>query len=168
VRPNVRHVAAALVLAVLVAGCAGGPGAGTPEASPTEGSTPTESPSPTSTASPTPTPDPVLTGPSGRPAPDQRVTLRNEWNGSVAVTLRVVRVATNETVHEATYDLAPGAEREVYSTAEADPDGVEAFRVVVAARGQTGSVTIETDACYGGAFGTVREDGRLDVFYAVC
>lgn len=96
------------------------------------------------------------------------MTLGNEWNESVAMELRVVRVATNETVHEATYDLAPGEEREVYSTAEADPDGVESFRVVVTARSQTREATIETDACYGGAYGIVRPDGALDVFYAVC
>jgi hypothetical protein len=157
-RTDVRHAAATLALVLLVAGCAGGPGAGAQ----------TTDSSPTATRSPTPTPDPVLTGPGGRPEPDQRVTLGNERNGSVAVTLRVVRVATNETVHETTYDLAPDEERAVYSTAEADPDGIEAFRVVVTARGQTRAVTVETDACYGGAYGVVRPDGTLDVFYAVC
>ena len=114
-----------------------------------------------------PTPGAVLTG-SNEPDPDKRVTLSNEWTESVAMTLRVVRVATNETVHEETYDLAPGEEREGYSTAAADPEGIEAFRVTVSARGETGSVRVETSTCYGGAYGVVRSDGTLDVYYAVC
>lgn len=96
------------------------------------------------------------------------MTLSNEWNESVAMDLRVVRIATNETVHEVTYDLAPGEEREVYSTAEANPEGIESFRVVVTARSQTRKVTVETSTCYGGAYGVVRPDGALDVYYAVC
>jgi hypothetical protein len=155
-----------VALSVLVAGCGGGPGAGS--AGPEPSATANPSSTPTASPSATPTSDPVLTGPGGSPDPDKRVTLGNEWTESVAMTLRVVRVATNETVHEASYELAPGEEREVYSTAAADPDGVESFRVVVAARGQTRAVTIETEACYGGAYGIVRPDGALDVFYAVC
>lgn len=115
-------------------------------------------------ASPTTGP---LTG-SNQPDPDKQVTLENEWNETVTMDLRVVRVATNETVHEASYEVAPGEGREVYSTASADPEGVESFRVVVTARDQTGEVTVETSTCYGDTYGVVRADGVLDVFYAVC
>ena len=157
-RPR-ASVTALLALLVLVAGCGGGTSG--PTASPSS----VASPSPSVT--PTPTPGPVFTG-SNEPDPDKRVTLSNEWTETVAMDLRVVRVATNETVHEATYDLAPGEDRAVYSTAEADPEGIESFRVVVTARDRTRAVTIETSTCYGGAYGVVRSDGTLDVFYAVC
>jgi hypothetical protein len=146
-----RALVAVLALAVVSAGCAGAP---------TDGSTTTE------TA--TPTPDPVLTGASDRPDPDKRVTLENEWNATVAVDLRVVRAATGETVHEATHEVAAGEEREVYSTAAADPEGVETFRVVASARNETQKVVVETDTCYGGVYGVVRADGGFDLFYAVC
>jgi hypothetical protein len=96
------------------------------------------------------------------------VTLGNEGSETVAATLRVVGVERNETVHERTYDLAPGTEREVYSLAEADPEGVERFRVTVAAGGERESVTVETSTCYGGVYGVVRADGGLDLTYAVC
>lgn len=103
-----------------------------------------------------------------QPDPDKDVRLVNEWNKSVTMTVDVVRESTGETVHEGTYELSPGAERAVYNTAEAAPDGVEAFTVVVTARGTTERITIETNRCYGDAYGTVREDGTVYVYYAIC
>jgi hypothetical protein len=138
-----------LVAVVVLAGCAGGPVSSTP------------------TATPTDTPAAPLTG-SSQPDPDKQVTLENEWNETVTLDVRVVRVATGETVHEATYDLGPGVERDVYSTAAANPDGIESFRVEVRARNQTGEATIETSNCYGGVYGVVRGDGSLNVFYPIC
>ena len=81
------------------------------------------------------------------PDPDKTVQLENPWNQSVEIRISVVREATNETVHEGTYTLDPGTEREVYDVADADPDGVESFRVTAIARTATGTVTIETGAC---------------------
>ena len=75
---------------------------------------------------------------------------------------------TGETVHEGTYTLDPGTEREVYDVADADPDGVESFRVTATARNTTESVTIETSVCYGGAYVEVLEDGTLYPYYAIC
>jgi hypothetical protein len=160
-----RSVAVGSVVTLLVlGGCLSAGGVGrTPTATPTSG---------TSTASPA-TGTPTAT-PGGHesameePAPHKEVRLENEWNRSVEVHVRVVRAATNETVHEGTYELAPGTEREVYDVAAADPDGVEAFTVAVTARGTTERVTVETSACYGNVYGTIREDGGLYVFYAIC
>lgn len=164
----------ALAVALLAAGCLGaGPGA-TPSAtpdSPTDAPTTTPAPgsSPGSPASPSPTtpPDRHATA-SDRPDPDKAVHLRNEWNRSVDMRVRVLRAATGETVHEGSYTLAPGTERTVYDTARADPEGVEPFEVVLTARNTTERVTVETSTCYGDAHGTVRGDGTVYLYYAIC
>ena len=155
--PPAVLVAVIFALAVLVAGCLG-PSAGTP----------------TATGSPGTTSERTAGTPAGteyasqRPEPSHPVTLRNEWNRSVEARVTVVREATNATVHDATYDLAAGSERTVYDTAEADPDGVEAFAVTVTARNVTESVTIETSRCYGDVYAEVTDEGELFVTYAVC
>jgi len=154
-RRRSTHLVALAVIVSLAAGClAGGPGA--PQAG-TETATATATQTPWSYAHAADQPD-----------PDKEIRLSNRWNRSVAMHVRVVREATNATVHDATHDLAPGAERTVYTTAAADPDGVEAFTVTVSARNATESVTIETSACYGNAYGEIRADGSLYVYYAIC
>ena len=75
---------------------------------------------------------------------------------------------TGETVHEGTYTLDPGTEREVYDVADADPDGVESFRVTATARNATGTVTIETSACSTDAFVEITSSGELDPLRGVC
>jgi hypothetical protein len=96
------------------------------------------------------------------------VGTRDAWNQSVEIRIRFVREATNETVHEGTYTLDPGAEREVYSVADADPDGVESFRVTATARNTTESVTIETNVCSTDAYVEITEAGDLYPFRGVC
>ncbi|SMP27501.1 hypothetical protein [Halobellus salinus] len=170
-----KPLAAALAVLVLVAGCVG-PG------SPGSGSaTPTTEP-PTDTAAPTPEPDTTTgmggagtdtkavstRGASNQPDPDKTVRLENAWNQPVDIRIRVVREATDETVHEGTYTLDRGEQREVYNVADADPDGIESFRVTATARNTTESVTIETNRCYGGAYVEVLEDGTLYPYYAIC
>lgn len=170
-----KPLAFALAVLVLTAGCVG-PGSignGSETAPPT---------SPAGTATPTPDPDPTTgmggagtetdsvstEGASNQPDPDKAVRVENAWNRSVEIRINVVREATNETVHEGTYTLEPGEQREVYNTADADPDGVESFRVTATARNTTESVTIETSVCYGGAYVEVLEDGTLYPYYAIC
>ena len=170
-----KSLAVALTMLVLAAGCVG-PG------SPGSGSaTPTTEP-PTDTATPAPDPD-TTTGAEGsstdtkvvstegaanQPDPDKRVRLENAWNESVDIRISVVREATTETVHEGTYTLEPGEQREVYNLADADPDGIESFRVTATVRNTTESVTIETNQCYGGAYVEVLEDGTVYPYYALC
>jgi hypothetical protein len=158
-----------LAALLLTAGCLGG-GPGGTDGPPSPAGTPTGAASPAgSPVSPSPSPTPYGTaGASNQPDPDKAVQLRNDWNRSVDLRVRVVRDATNETVHDATYGLAPGEERTVYSLAEADPDGVESFTVAVTARNATERVRIETSRCYGDAYAEIRAGGDLYVFYAIC
>ena len=170
-----KPLAFALAVLVLTAGCVGPSSVG-------DGSETAPPTSPAGTATPTPDPDPTTgmggsgtetafvgtEGASNQPDPDKSVRVENAWNRSVDVQIRVVREATNETVYEGTYTLEPSEEREVYNTADADPDGIESFRVTATARNTTESVTIETNACYGGAYVEVLDDGTLYPYYAIC
>ena len=166
-----KSLAVALAVITLTAGCVGPSSVG--------GGSETATPEPSAdTATPTPDPEPgtdrtetasVSTeGASDQPDPDKRVRLENAWNQSVEIRISVVREATNETVHKGTYTLDPGEQREVYNTADADPDGVESFRVTATARNTTESVTIETSACHGSAYVEVLEDGTLYPYYPIC
>lgn len=169
--PRLVAVVAVVVLAPLAAGClAGAPDPGTtPTATGTGTGTGTEPPAGTTTPSATGTATPGgHEHAANQPDPDKAVRLVNEYNRSVTARVRVLREATNATVHDGTYDLAPGADRTVYDTAAADPDGVESFTVVVTARNATERVTVETSVCYGDVTAQVRPDGSLYVFYAIC
>ena len=106
--------------------------------------------------------------PSNTPDPDKAVQLENDWNRSVEVDLRVVREATDETVYEATHTLDPSAEREAYDVSDADPDGIESFRIVASALNATERTTISTNACYGDVYVRVDADGTLAVFHSIC
>jgi hypothetical protein len=163
-----RDARAVLLAALLLtAGCLSGSGGTDSPSSPTS-ETPTASPA-DSPGPPSPSPTPYGTaGASNQPDPDKAVQLRNDWNRSVEMRVRVVRDATNETVHDGTYTLAPGEERTAYSLTRADPDGVESFTVVVTARNTTERVRIETSRCYGDAHAEVQADGTLYAFYAIC
>lgn len=166
----------ALAALLVLGGCLSAGTGGQPQ-SPTPTQTATGTPTPTPTEGPASSPapaSPTSSTPDGheqaanQPDPDKHVRLENEWNETVTMRVRVVREATNETVHDGTYDLAPGAERTVYNTSAADPDGIERFTVVVTARGTTERVTIETSQCYGAAYGTVQSDGTVYAYYAIC
>ena len=152
--------AAALALLFLTAGCLSG-------APPTD----------TASATPTPDPTPGETATAGYtsteraseiPDADKAVHVENRWNRSVEIRISVVRAATNETVYEATETFEPGADRDVYSLAEADPDGIESFRIVASGLNTTESVTVRTSACYGNAYVEVTEEGELFPYYAIC
>jgi len=165
--PTLQPGVAVLAFLLLTAGCLGGPAAGT-------GTTPTDVPSatPTPTLEPpteTPTPEPYSHEDAmNEPDADKSIVVENGWNRTVEMHVEVVREATNETVHEDTHEVEAGAERAVYDTMEADPDGVESFRVAVTARGTTDRVTIETSGCYGDAHASVRDDGTVYLYYAIC
>lgn len=164
-----RLTVPALALLVFTAGCLGSPvvdGGPTPTDQ-TRTPSPSQSPTATPTEAPTSTP-PDHEYASNEPDPDTAVVLANRWTDTVEIHVTVVREATNETVHEASYDVTPGVERTVYNTEAADPDGVESFTVVTTARNTTESVTIETSECYGDVFGAVQEDGTFYGSYAIC
>lgn len=97
-------------------------------------------------------------------SPDREtpVLLRNDWNRSVEVRVRVVCEPAAVTAHEGAYVLDPGTRLETYDLAQASPDGRVPLRVVVTARNTTGSVTVRTTAC-ADVTGQVLEDGGLDV-----
>jgi hypothetical protein len=164
-RPSRRSVL--LVALLFTAGCLSAPPDGT-SSSPTPT---TASPSPTATTSAnatvTATP-PTHRAASNSPDPEKAVVVANEWDSVVEMRVRVVRDATNRTVHEATYTVDPGAERTAYDVATADPVGVESFTVVVTARDTTERVSIETSECYGDAYAEILDDGTLYLYYAIC
>jgi hypothetical protein len=156
---------ALLALLLLTAGCLSGV-SGDTTPSPTETELPTVTQTGT-TATATETPWDHRSA-SNQPDPDKAVTLKNRWTERVEMQVRVVRDATNETVHDETYTLSPGAGRTVYDISEADPAGVESFTVVVTARNTTERVSIETSACYGNAYAEIQDDGTMYVYYAIC
>lgn len=157
------HLSALLAVLLLTAGCLSGvSGDATPSPAPTATGTPTETPTATGTT------PPDHRAALNQPDLDKEVTLENLGSRSVEMHVRVVRDATNETVHDGTYTLAPGTERTVYNVSEADPDGVESFTVVVTTPDTTERVSIETSECYGDVYGEIQEDGTLYLYYAIC
>lgn len=164
-------LAALLVVVIVTAGCLGSPA---PRTEPTTDGTPTATATPTPTASPTaPSETPTYTPPgteyaSEQPDASHQISVSNEWNRSVTVRVTVVREATNETVHEGSYDVGAGGERAVYDTADANPHGIERFTVEATALNATESVTIETSKCYGNVYVEITADGELYPYYAIC
>jgi len=172
-----RPFALLLVASLLFAGCAGlaptdgapAPAGPSPTASPTatQTDTVTETATDTPDAPATPTDEPTPGTPHYGPEPDHEVVVENRLDGEETLHVRVIREATNETVYDEAVALPPG-ERVVYNTAEADPDGIESFRVVAERGGDRASVTIETSECYGDAIVWPTDDGGVDATYSVC
>lgn len=161
-----------LALLLLTAGCmSGGPAESTTQTE-TPAGTPTPTATPTATElseTPTETPTPPDSESAlNEPDPDKEVRIENEWNQTVEITIRIIREQNNETVHHETYELAPDGQETVYNLSEAEPDGIEAFTVVVTAQNETQRVSIETNACYGNTYAVIMDDGSLNLFYAIC
>lgn len=66
---------------------------------------------------------------SNTPNPSHRVTIENRSDENQTVHLWVVRERTNETVYEETHTVSAEGELYAYNLEQADPDGVEEFRV---------------------------------------
>ncbi|GAA3879523.1 MULTISPECIES: hypothetical protein [Haloarcula] len=105
---------------------------------------------------------------SNPPSPDHSLYLENNWNESATFEITVVRQASNETVHDRSYVLDAGEEREVYNTNSSSPDGIETFEVRWMARNETGQVNITTSTCYGSAHVIIEEDGSPGTIYSIC
>ncbi len=132
-------------------------------------------PSPSPDAeSPTATPsdDPATDSPtpfeyaSDQPDPDLGILAENHHDGTHAITLAVEQ--DGETLHEATYDLEPDADRELYNLRETDPDGIESFTVRATLGDREESVDVRTDACHGHVVVYADEGGDLGMTYAIC
>jgi hypothetical protein len=168
-----RSVLAALGLGLATAGCVGDPGETGTDESTTDAGTTTD----------------YRTGQaSGQQDPDHRISVNNDADEARTARTWVVREETGETVFEATRGVPAGAEVEVYNLKEADPDGIETFRVcgqLVDSAGGTatttttattaseesdsrGCATLQTSECYGEAIVTVEKDDSLAVIYAIC
>jgi hypothetical protein len=180
-----------LVAAVLLGGCVGtGPATpaspttdpGPADRTPTQTDSATPSPSPTPSVTPTrvvdgtPTPRDGTSTDSGdfgtahrkpQPDPDHDIVVANRLDRNATMHVTVVREATNETVYDATVTVVPG-ERTVYNTAQANPDGIESFRVVAERGGDRTSVTILTSDCYGDAIVSAADDGGVASTYSIC
>lgn len=105
---------------------------------------------------------------SERPASDHPVYLENHGSESASFDITVVRNATGEVVHNQSYVLDPGEDREVYNTDRASPNGIETFEIHWTARNETGQVNIKTNQCYGGAYVMIQEDGTVSSTYSIC
>ncbi len=103
-----------------------------------------------------------------QPDPDKHLVIENEMNERVAVDVRVIRHATNETVHEATYLIDPETRQTVYNTRAAAPDGVETFVFVLTARNTTERIGIQTSECQGGPELRISAGGLVSVGHVVC
>lgn len=160
-----RLVPVLLAVLFLTAGCL------SPASAPEDPSSPTDT-VPTTTEPPTsPTATTTECGWAcldDQPDPNHSVQLENNWNQSVDVHVRVIRDATNTTVHNETYTLEPGSERTAYNVAEAEPNGVEIFAVTITALNTTENTQIQTSECFGNTFAQVRNDGELFVSYSAC
>lgn len=163
--PSSRLVPVLLAGLFLTAGCLS-PGSTPGDSSPTPSTVSTSTESATSRTATT-----TVCGWSclaEQPDPRHSVQLENNWNQSVDVHVRVVRNATNTTVHDETYTLAPGSERTAYNVAAADPDGIETFDVAIRALNTTENTRIRTSECFGNAFARIQDDGELFVSYSIC
>lgn len=103
-----------------------------------------------------------------KPDPDQPLRVHNDWDQPVDVTVEVIRTATNETVHTGTYEIEPDEERDVYSTAAADPEGIEEFTFVVTARNETQRVNARTSQCYGSVTLDITDEGDVMAGHSIC
>jgi len=92
---------------------------------------------------------------------NKEVRLINDWNHSVDIQLRIIRLATDETVHKESYTVSPESRRTAYSISSADTDGIESFEVIVTARNVTARDTFTNDACYGAIHVLVSSDGMF-------
>lgn len=106
--------------------------------------------------------------PSNQPSLDHSLYLENQWNESTTVEIIVVRNATSEIVHNRSYVLDPGEEREVYNTNRTASNGIETFEFQWIAQNQTGQVDITTNSCYGDVYVTVQDDGTAGSSYTIC
>lgn len=123
---------------------------------------------------------------SNSPDPDHAIGVRNDAAEARTLRVAVVREATGRTAFETTEDLSPGDEYTLYNLQEADPEGVETFRVCAELVDESATTTetvadsepgdsprrdcatIDTSECYGNAHVTVHEDGTLQIIYAIC
>lgn len=120
-----------------------------------------------STGSPTPTEGPLSHHEaSNAPDPDLPIVAENRHDVAHALSVAVAR--DGETLHEATYELAPGDDRELYNLRETDPDGIESFTVTATLDGRTESVDVRTNACHGHVVAWISEDGDLGMTYSIC
>ncbi|TQQ83240.1 hypothetical protein EGH24_00065 [Halonotius terrestris] len=102
------------------------------------------------------------------PDPDHPIRLANETDQPVEVTVTVIRESTGETVYSETHQLAAEEQdREVYNTRQANPEGIESFRIELTSGGDTVTETVETSACYGEVIGFVTAEG-LRSTYSIC
>ncbi len=101
-------------------------------------------------------------------ASDHSVDLKNYGNESATFDIRVVRNATGETVHNQSYVLAPGENRDVYNTDKVSLDSVETFEIHWIIRNETGQVNINTNQCYGDAHVVTEEDSTASSHHSIC
>lgn len=166
-RRTVLAAAGSLLGAGGLAGCLEGQSGGatpSPDSTPTD---PTASPTDGPTEGPTPTGGPTTGSPaSSQPDPDLPIIAENHDDATHAIALAVEQ--GSEMPHEATYDLDPGADRELYNLRETDPDGIESFTVRATLGDQEETVGVRTNACHGHVVLWITEAGDLEMTYAIC
>lgn len=107
---------------------------------------------------------------ANEPDPSKDVILVNDGEDGVAHTvgLEVYRESTGTVVHDQSHEISANGEIVAYDTADANPDGIETFRVTCTFEDQTETVTIETSECYGWAEFVVDAEDELRGLYTIC
>jgi len=111
----------------------------------------------------------LFSSPSDGTSYDHDVQITNEQTQSHELRI-VVRAAngTNATVHDDRYEVAPGADVDVFSFESVAESGTEEFRVVSYHNGTTAETTITMDSCHGDVLVSVASDGSLQSTYSIC
>lgn len=105
------------------------------------------------------------------PDPDHAIWVENEADTAHRVTVTVahhVDGGSDEVVYESTHELEPKGSKYVYNLNEANPDGVERFKVVGEADEQTAWRFVATSECYTDCGIVIRESGELVVERPIC
>ncbi|WP_227130800.1 hypothetical protein [Halorubellus salinus] len=105
------------------------------------------------------------------PDPDHAIWVENEaaTTHQIAVTVtQHVDDGPDEVVHESTHELQPKGSEYVYNLNEANPDGVERFKITGETGEQTASRFMATSKCYTDCGIVLRERGELVVERPIC
>ena len=103
------------------------------------------------------------------PDPDKSIDVRNRFDETVNIRVKVRRNSTDEIVYNESYVIEPSEELDsVYNLNKSSPDGIEEYEVIAFYNNTREVVSIHTNGCYGDVFVEVTDSGMLYPYYAIC